>query len=112
MSIQNINISDAKSVEALPGLIRTTLAYTQDQMICHFTVKAGVKMPMHTHEAAQIGYIVSGKMIFEREGDTSLPVSAGSGYCFYPNEPHRLVALEDTEFIEVFTPYREEYIAK
>ena len=111
-ALQNINKSEAKRVEAIPGLFRTTLAYTPEQMICHFSVKAGVKMAMHTHRAAQIGYIISGRMVFEREGNTPLTVTAGSGYCFYPDEPHRLVALEDTEFIEAFSPAREEYITE
>ena len=111
-TISCINVKEAKSVEAIPGLIRTTLAYTPEQMVCHFSVRKGVKMQMHTHIMAQAGYVISGEMIFEREGNTSLPVTAGSAYCFRPNEPHRLVALEDTEFIEIFTPAREEYIAK
>jgi quercetin dioxygenase-like cupin family protein len=106
------SVAEAMQVEAIPGLFRTMLVYTKEQMLCHFRVKAGVRMQMHTHEAAQIGYILSGKMLFEREGQTTLSVSTGSAYAFKSNEPHRLIALEDTEFVECFSPMREDYIVK
>ncbi len=31
-------------------------------MLCHFFLKKGAKIPLHQHEAAQNGYLISGKM--------------------------------------------------
>ena len=101
-------VTETKAREALPGILRKTLAYNPHVMLCHFTLTAGAVMPEHHHEAAQVGYVVRGKLQF-RSGDRSFAAAAGTGYAFEPNEPHGATAEEDTEVIECFTPSRPEY---
>ena len=58
----------------------------------------------------QIGYVVSGRVRFigATESDT-FEASAGDAYVLGPEVPHGAEALEDTVYIEVFSPSREEY---
>ena len=97
------------AVEALPGILRTTLAYNKETMLCYFQLKAGSAIPQHNHVAVQIGYVISGKLKFQREDGSSFIADSGTGYVFESEEQHRAEALEDSEVIECFAPMRPEY---
>ena len=97
------------TVESLPGIFRTTLAWNEQAMLCHFRMRRGAKVPLHDHPAAQNGYMISGKVRFlNREGEAFVAVP-GTGYCFDPMETHGADVLEDSEVIECFSPARPEY---
>jgi len=104
-------VSDSSAVEKPDGVFRTTLSYTHDTMICHFRMSAGAEVPSHSHEAAQTGYVISGKVEFELgENGESFVATAGTGYSFNSWESHRAKFLEDSELIEVFAPARPEFM--
>ena len=85
------------------------MAYNRQTMLCHFLMKKGAAIPLHSHEAAQNGYLVRGSVRFHREDGTSFVTEAGTGYAFGPNEKHGADVLEDSEVIECFAPARMEY---
>ncbi len=105
-------ISEQKTVEMFPGIFRTTLSYNDDLMLCHFVMKKGAFIPLHQHQAAQIGYVIKGKVRFFTKAESKLVVESGCGYIFDSNEEHGSEVLEDTELIECFNPMRSEYIDK
>ncbi len=98
--------------EMLPGVMRTTLAYNPQMMLCHFNLKKGASIPLHNHPAAQAGYVISGSVRFFTKEGRDFKASAGSAYVFDPMELHGSEVLEDTVFIECFSPMRPEYIKK
>lgn len=102
--------SNAKPVEMLPGIVRKTLSYNNEAMLCHFDIKKGSQIPLHKHVPVQIGYCLNGRVKFigERPEDTFEAV-AGDGYVIDSNKVHGAEALEDSAYIEVFTPMRPEY---
>ena len=53
---------DTPAVENPPGIFRTTIAYNDALMLCHFTLRKGSRIPLHEHAAAQNGYLISGRM--------------------------------------------------
>ena len=93
-----------------PGIVRKTLAYNNEIMLCHFSFSKGAQIPLHEHRASQIGYVISGKVQFrgEKEKD-SFVAEAGDSYVLDPHKVHGAEALEDAELIETFYPPREEY---
>ena len=101
---------ELKAVEGPDGIHRTTMAYNDQMMMCHFTMTKGAEIPLHHHPAAQNGYVISGKVEF-RTGDGSemFVAEAGSCYVFGSEEPHGAKVLEDAEVLEVFSPMRPEY---
>ena len=104
------NLQTAETVENPPGINRTTLAFGDEAMLCHFQAKAGSTIPLHHHVAVQVGYVVKGKARFQRGGNgDSFVAEAGSSYFFASDEPHGAEILEDAEFVEVFSPSRPEY---
>ena len=105
------SVGEAKATEMLPGLIRRTLAYNEEGMLCHFTMEKGSKIPLHSHRASQIGIVISGKVRFLAENaDDEFDGLPGDSYVFNAHAIHGLQAIEDTVYIEAFVPTREEYI--
>ena len=104
------NVRDVKGVENPPGILRKTLAYDDEAMACHFNLSQGAKIPLHAHRAAQIGYVVKGRVKFlaERPED-EFEVRPGDSYVFSAHVKHGADVLEDSEIIEFFTPARDEY---
>lgn len=101
---------DAPGVEAAEGIMRKTLAYSPSQMLCHFSMKAGARIPLHNHEAAQIGYLIAGKARFFKESGEEFIAETGSSWAFPEWEKHGAEFLEDSEVVEVFSPLRPEYL--
>jgi quercetin dioxygenase-like cupin family protein len=92
-----------------PGLERVTLTYDHDTMMCYFYIEPGASLAMHTHPESQIGIVIKGRIDFIKGDGEVLQLSAGDSYYFAPMDPHSLYAHEKSEFIECFTPSREDY---
>ena len=104
------NLEEGIAKEGPDGVLRRTLAYHDEAMLCHFELKKGAKIPLHNHRATQIGFIVRGKARFLAEKpEDEFEGGAGQSYVFSQFVKHGTVALEETEYIEVFVPVRDEY---
>ncbi len=102
--------TEARPVEQLPGIMRRTLAYSDHLMLCQYTAPKGSRFPLHNHPAAQIGYVISGRLRFMGATDAdTFEAAAGQSYVFEPHEPHGADVLKDATIIEIFTPSREEF---
>ena len=105
-------LKNRKPVEVLPGITKRVMSYGDDSMICRFDLQKGAKIPLHSHEASQNGYVLSGKVRLLAEGEkTACEAGPDCGYYFAPHETHGLIVLEDAVLIETFCPLRPEYIA-
>ncbi len=110
IDMKKLHIEDAEAVESPPQVFRKTLAYNDEVMLCSFSLKKGAKIPLHEHRASQIGYIISGQVEFIAEDEADYFIAkTGDAYVFDPHQKHGLVALEDTFYIEAFSPARKEY---
>ena len=104
------SVTTGKPQENPPGVIRKTLSYNDEAMLCHFTLKKGAQIPLHSHRATQIGYVIKGKAKFLAENPTNeFEGQTGDSYVFSTFVKHGTIALEDTEYVEVFVPVRDEY---
>jgi len=115
MSDQKVSVvefNEVKAAEMMPGeLTRRTLAFNDQIMLCHFTLKEGMKLELHKHLAVQVGYVIKGKVRFIKGNGTRFLASAGTSYVFDSNEVHGIdEVLEPTELIECFSPMRPEYV--
>ena len=103
------DIKTATTVEDPPRIFRTAMSYNEQTMLCHFNMKQGAEIPLHSHEAVQNGFVVSGRIKFKKKDGSSFVATAGCGYVFESNEDHGADVLEDSEVIECFAPMRPEY---
>ena len=104
------HLDEGKPVEGIPGIFRKTLAYDDEAMLCHFELSQGSSIPLHSHRAAQVGYVLKGRVRFLAEKpEDEFEVRPGDSYVFSADVVHGADVLADSEFIEVFTPSRDEY---
>ena len=94
----------------LPGVVRRTLTEGERMMLIEVTLAQGAVVPPHTHPHEQIGYLASGRLLFE-VGDERRELAAGDSWLVPPNVPHQVTALEPSVAIDIFSPPREEYRA-
>ena len=98
----------ANPVEMLPGVVRRTLTDGDRMMLCEIRMNEGAVVPLHTHPHEQTGYLVSGRCRFQI-GDDVRELAAGDCWMVPAGAEHEATALEDSIFIDVFSPPREEY---
>ena len=91
------------------GLIRRNMCVGDRMMLCRFTMKAGARVPLHSHPHEQTGYCISGSFEFT-VGDTVTTVRAGDAWMVPGNTPHTADFHEDCELVEAFCPVREDYL--
>ena len=103
-----IDNSTANPVEMLPGVVRRTLTDGERMMLCEIRMDKGAVVPLHTHPHEQTGYLVSGRCRFQI-GDEVREIAAGDCWMVPGGAEHEATALEDSVFIDVFSPPREEY---
>jgi len=74
-------------------------------------MKPGQIVPEHKHPHEQMGLCLKGKARFT-SGENKFLVEAGMFYWIKPNEPHSVEVIDQSTFLDVFSPPREDYLAK
>ena len=103
-----VHRSSATPVEMLPGVVRRTLTEGEHMMLVEVTLAQSAVVPSHTHPHEQIGYLASGRLLFEI-GEEQRELSAGDSWLVPSNVPHQVTVLETSVAIDIFSPPREEY---
>ena len=93
------------------GVRRKILGYDKDVMLVNLEFKKGAIGYLHKHPHKQIGYVVSGSFEVTINGEKKI-LKAGDVYLTLPNVEHGVVALEDCVLVDVFTPYRKDFVKK
>ncbi len=91
-----------------PGMRRQVLAYSPQLMLVRHTFEKGWNGARHTHPHHQMVYVVRGHIRFEAEGN-SWDLRSGDSVVVNGDIDHRASAFEDSEVLDIFTPYREDY---
>jgi quercetin dioxygenase-like cupin family protein len=101
-------------LENLTPLLDRRLVTGERVMLAHAHLKRGCIVPMHRHVHEQFAYIVQGKVRFtlgEESGET-MTLTPGEVVHLPSDLPHAAEALEDSLVLDVFSPPREDWIAK
>ena len=77
---------EIEGIEMLDGVLRRTLSYNEEVMLCHFQLAEGASIPLHNHRASQIGFMVKGAVRFLGEQETDSFV-ARAGRLLRPRPP-------------------------
>jgi unsaturated pyranuronate lyase len=93
------------------GIRRKILSYDKDMMLVLVDFKKGAVGVLHAHPHKQISFITKGSFEVNINGEKRIQ-RAGDGYLILPNIEHGVIALEDSALIDVFTPYREDFLQK
>jgi quercetin dioxygenase-like cupin family protein len=92
-----------------PGVVRRSIVHGERTSLHELHIGKDAVVPLHTHPHEQIGYVASGRVVFELDGEKR-ELGAGDAYCVPGEVPHGVVALEDCVCIDIFSPVRTEYL--
>ncbi|MCI8269311.1 MAG: cupin domain-containing protein [Lachnospiraceae bacterium] len=105
--------TENKSVETKElggGVTRKILSYSEKLMTVELRFPKGGVGAKHSHPHEQIGYIVSGSLVYQEEGCADKELHTGDTYYVKPNAVHGIVVLEDTVLLDIFTPVRKDFL--
>ena len=94
---------------ALEGVTFTNIAFGEKTHLTEFHLEKGRAIPMHAHPHEQTGYLVSGRMKFNIDGEIH-DAGPGDGWNIAGGIEHGVEVIEDAVVIEVFSPPREDYL--
>ncbi len=94
--------------EPEPGLRRQVMSYSPRMMLVRHTMKQGWVGARHSHPHEQMVYIISGHLAFEHPGG-NFEAKAGDSFLVPGGVEHQASAFADSEVLDLFTPYREDY---
>ena len=94
------------------GVTRKILSYSKNLMTVELSFPKGATGAKHSHPHEQIGYIISGRLIYQEDGQEDKVLETGDTYYRAPNVIHGVEILEDTMLLDIFTPMREDFIQK
>ena len=83
-------------------------------MLAHVLLRKGCVVPKHQHENEQFTYILQGALHFflGDDGKEEVIVRTGEVLHIPSNVPHEAHALEDTLDMDIFSPPRQDWLAK
>jgi quercetin dioxygenase-like cupin family protein len=91
--------------------LRRTVIVGDRIMFSRAERRKGCRVALHDHENEQMTFVVRGQLRFwlGALGEREVVVSAGEVLHVPANLPHRVVALDDTLELNVFSPPREDW---
>ena len=101
--------------ETVTDVIARRLFTGQRMMLAQVYLDKGAIVPWHSHENEQLTWVLEGALRFwvgtEGSPDMKEMVIAAGDVLYIPsNVPHKVVALEDTLDVDVFSPPREDWL--
>ncbi len=94
--------------EQLNALLVRQVVHGEKMSVARIELAKGCVVPEHAHANEQITVLQKGKLRFRFPG-RELVVEAGAVLQIASNEPHEVVALEDSVALDVFSPPREDW---
>jgi quercetin dioxygenase-like cupin family protein len=105
---------DKMKKERVSETLERRLITGERMMLAHVYLKKGCIVPKHSHENEQLTYILEGALKFwiGEDQKKELVVRAGEVLVIPSHLPHKAEALEDTLDVDVFSPPRQDWLAK
>lgn len=100
--------NDKSYVDMVPGVRRKTLGVGEKGLLTEFVLEQGAVLPDHSHPHEQLGYMVSGEMVFTIDGK-EYPALPGDSWAIPGNAVHSAKVIKNSVVVEVFVPVREDY---
>jgi quercetin dioxygenase-like cupin family protein len=87
------------------------LVHGEKMLMAEFKMDSGAGLPEHDHPHEQTGYLISGRINLNVQGEAPYEAQPGDTWSIPGGVPHSAEVLEDSVVIEVFHPLREDFLA-
>jgi len=101
--------AETKQSSPEPGLRRFVGAFNEKLFLAEHRMEKGWVGAAHSHPQEQVVYVVSGHLTVSCGGKT-FDLRGGDSFVVRGGVEHQASALEESHVIDVFTPYREDFI--
>jgi quercetin dioxygenase-like cupin family protein len=101
---------EGRASEPEAGLKRRVLAYNEKLFLAEHEMRKGWVGKVHSHAHDQIVYVVRGHLKVSCQGRT-FELRTGDTFVVRGGVEHGASALEESLVIDVFTPWREDYLS-
>jgi len=91
------------------GVRRKVLSYDEGMMLVLVEFKKGSVGVIHKHPHKQFSYIIKGSFEVNIAGEKRVQ-KVGDGYLMLPNVEHGVTALEESSLLDIFVPWREDFL--
>ncbi len=108
MPIELIHPDDASMTAPEQGLRRQVMSFTPQMMLVRHKMIKGWVGAKHQHPHEQMVYVVSGRIVLESPLG-KVEAATGDSFMVPGHTDHQAWALEDSEVLDIFTPFREDY---
>jgi quercetin dioxygenase-like cupin family protein len=95
--------------EEMSPEIGREVIHTSRMTTARIFLKQGAVVARHSHDNEQVSHVLEGRLRFEF-GEEHVVVGPGEIVEIPPDQPHRVLALEDTVGMDVFAPVRQDWI--
>jgi quercetin dioxygenase-like cupin family protein len=109
MKANVVKYADTHAKDLGGGLSRKVLSHTPDMMVVEVAFEKGGVGAMHTHPHVQSTYVISGAFEFTIGGE-KVVVRQGDTITFESGVEHGTLCLEDGAVLDVFAPWREDFL--
>ncbi len=112
MEIKNFWFHEESTLNQLdPKVSRRILAYHENMMIIEVAFETDGIGPIHQHPHEQITYVLAGSFAFVIGGVKKV-INKGDSIYMEKDVVHGCVCLAKGMLLDIFTPYREDFILK
>jgi quercetin dioxygenase-like cupin family protein len=92
------------------GVKRKILSYDSGLMMVHVRFTKGAIGYIHKHPHRQVTFVEQGSFEVQIAREKTVLVK-GDSFIVPPDVEHGVVALEDGDLVDIFTPAREDFLA-
>jgi quercetin dioxygenase-like cupin family protein len=107
--LMRVSAESASFFSPEPGLLRRILAHNEHMMLVEHRMEASWVGARHSHPHDQMVYVIKGRLRFYC-GREEFEARAGDSFVLRGGIEHSARALEAATVLDVFTPYREDYV--
>jgi quercetin dioxygenase-like cupin family protein len=107
--LMRVSAEEADFFSPEPGLLRRILAHNDKMMLVEHRMVETWIGSRHSHPHDQMVYVIKGRLRFYC-GDQEFVARAGDSFVLKGGIEHSARALEAAIVLDVFTPYRADYV--
>lgn len=110
-SLSRVSGGEVEFFTPEPGLRRRVLAHNPNLMLVEHHMEIGWAGARHSHPHDQLVYVIHGHLRFSC-GDEEFEARSGDSFVVRGGVDHQAWALQPSVVLDVFTPAREDYMAR
>jgi quercetin dioxygenase-like cupin family protein len=109
-SLMRVAAAEAEFFSPEPGLLRRVLAHNDKMMLVEHRMERTWIGTRHSHPHDQMVYVIKGRLRFSCGEEAEFEACEGDSFVLKGGIEHSAYALEPAIVLDVFTPYRADYV--